>query len=193
MKKIEATEILPIGEYEQIRPHFRARVIREKHQRRVALSPSISAGFENRDTVLLQIQEMLRTERITTTTAVQHEIDTYNELIPAQDELSFTLFIEIADRTEREATLTKLAGLETAVFVEIDGQRIAAVEDLPAAHMPTRTTAVHYFKAPLFPSLASSIRKGSAQVALIIDHPAERLRKDLSGENLRALAGDLAG
>ena len=41
-----------------------------------------SAVFENHDTVLLQIQEMLRTERISREAAIQHEIDTYNEHFP---------------------------------------------------------------------------------------------------------------
>ena len=65
MRLIERSEILPIGEYELIRPHFRARVVEAKRPRRVALGEHISALFENRDSVLLQIQEMLRTERIT--------------------------------------------------------------------------------------------------------------------------------
>ena len=53
-----------------------------------AARPKVSVVFENHDTVLLQIQEMLRTERITRPAAIQHEIDTYNELVPGPDELS---------------------------------------------------------------------------------------------------------
>ena len=54
-----------LAEYEAIREPFRARVIAEKKARRVALGPNASCVFENRDTALMQIQEMLRTERIT--------------------------------------------------------------------------------------------------------------------------------
>ena len=49
MRPIERSEILPIGDYEAIRPHFRARVIAEKQPRRVALGEHMSALFENRD------------------------------------------------------------------------------------------------------------------------------------------------
>ena len=37
-KPIDRSEILPLGEYEAIRPHFRARVIEEKKARRVAVA-----------------------------------------------------------------------------------------------------------------------------------------------------------
>lgn len=87
MKPIERGEVLGIAEYEKIREHFRERVIGEKKLRRVQLGPKATALFENRDTVLLQIQEMLRTERITREAAILHEIETYNQLLPGNDEL----------------------------------------------------------------------------------------------------------
>ncbi|MGH7294287.1 MAG: DUF3501 family protein, partial [Polyangiaceae bacterium] len=93
MKPIERGEILGLAEYERVREQFRARVIALKKHRRVAVGPKATAVFENRDTVLLQIQEMLRTERITREEAVQHEIDTYNELVPRAGEVSCTLMI----------------------------------------------------------------------------------------------------
>lgn len=118
MRTIERSEILPIGDYEQVRAHFRARVIAEKRPRRVKLGDHLSAVFENRDTVLLQIQEMLRTERISSEPAVKHELETYNELIPRENELSVTLFVEIPDRELRDRMLIELAGLERYVGIE---------------------------------------------------------------------------
>src|ERR1700690_404179 len=105
MRPIERGEILGLAEYEQLREPFRTRVIAQKKRRRVQVGPKASAVFENRDTVLLQIQEMLRTERITRPGAVQHEIDTYNENVPGDDELSCTVMIEIPDTDERERFL----------------------------------------------------------------------------------------
>src|SRR5882672_7092791 len=105
MKPIERGEILGLADYETIRERFRARVIAEKKLRRVHVGPNVSALFENRDTVLLQIQEMLRTERITRPAAVDHEIDTYNESLPGDNQLSCTVMIEIPDTTERDAFL----------------------------------------------------------------------------------------
>src|SRR5690242_11995154 len=105
MRPIERSEILPIGEYETIRDRFRGRVIEEKRRRRVVLGERMSAVFENRDTVLLQIQEMLRTERISSPSGIEHEIETYNELLPGPGQLSVTLFVEIPDKAERDRTL----------------------------------------------------------------------------------------
>lgn len=191
MLKVTRSEILSIAEYELIRPHFRARVIAEKVPRRVIVGDYISVLFENHDSVLLQIQEMLRTERITSESAIAHEIETYNDLIAGPDQLSFTLFVEIPDRETRERMLVELAGLETAVAVEVDGERFAATQDLPEAHLPTRTTAVHYFKVQLSPAAAQRLRERRAEVALHVDHPRLTLRHGLSAATLMALAADL--
>src|SRR5262245_2072838 len=98
MKPIERGEVLGLAEYESIRDRFRARVIEEKKARRVALGPNATCVFENRDTALMQIQEMLRTERITREAAILHEIETYNQLVPGDHELSATVLIEIDDK-----------------------------------------------------------------------------------------------
>lgn len=191
MQPISRSEILPLSEYELVRPHFRARVIEEKQVRRVLLGENASVVFENRDTVLLQVQEMLRTERISSEPAVVHELETYNELIPGPDQLSFTLFIEIPDRDLREQRLVELAGLETAVALEVDGATLPAVQELPAGHRPDRTTAVHYFKVNLGPDAARSLRAGRARVAFVIAHPRWTQRSELGKEILAALAADL--
>ena len=81
MRKVERGELLGLAEYEQIRPQFRSRIIAEKTERRL-VAGEVSVTFENHDTVLFQIQEMLRTERITKEAAIDHEIETYNELVP---------------------------------------------------------------------------------------------------------------
>ena len=90
MNRVDRSEILELGEYEKIRDHFRTRVILEKKARRIAVGPYLTVLFENHDTVLLQVQEMLRTERITRETAVLHEIDTYNELLGSTGQPTFT-------------------------------------------------------------------------------------------------------
>ena len=126
MRPIQRNEILPIGDYEAIRPRFRARVIEEKKARRVQVGEHLTALFENRDTVLLQIQEMLRTERITAEPAIAHEIATYNDLIPGDGQLSLTVFVEIPDKATRDRMLVELAGLEGTFGVEVDGELFPA-------------------------------------------------------------------
>ncbi len=197
MRPIERGEILGLAEYEAVRDRFRARVIAEKKLRRVPLGPKVTALFENRDTVLLQIQEMLRTERITRPAAVQHEIDTYNELVPASDELSCTVMVEIADKDEREAFLRAAAGLEKHVWLVAGSQRIAARAPERTGAEAGRTTAVHYFKIPLPSRLADALRGAASgsgtitHVELVIDHPAYDARAVLPAETVLELGGDL--
>ena len=95
MEKVALSEIRDIAQYERVREAERARIIERKRPRRVGLGENLTLLFENHDTVLFQVQEMMRTERIVDEAKIQDEIDTYNALIPGPGELSATLFIEI--------------------------------------------------------------------------------------------------
>jgi hypothetical protein len=191
MQPVQREEVLGIVEYEKVRPHFRARVIEEKKARRVALSNIMSAVFENHDTVLLQIQEMLRTERITKEDSILHEIETYNELVPGPGQLKLTLFVEIADAEERERMLRRLAGLEDHVELEIRGQRIVAQAKDRSVEGYERTTAVHYFTFELPEAAVAALREG-ASATLLVSHPEHTAHALLGPETLRALREDLA-
>jgi len=192
MKPVSRSELLDLGAYEGIRDRFRARIIAEKRVRYVSLGAHMTALFENRDSVLFQIQEMLRTERITQERAIQHELDTYNELVPGDAELSATIFVEYPDREEREKMLAKLVGLETAFYLEAGGERAELVPDHRGTD-PTRTMAVHYVKFRLTSAGETAIRSGNGPVVLGVDHPEYRVAVPLSAETLQSLAADCTG
>ncbi len=190
MRPIERGELLPLSEYETIRARFRDRIIADKKPRRLSVGEHISVVFENRDTVLYQIQEMLRTERITSEPAILHELETYNDLIPKDGELSMTLFVEIPDRELRERMLVELEGLERSVALEVDGESFPARGDF-AGVLPGRTTAVHYFKFTLSQAAADKLRSRAAKVAVVISHPQHPARTELGPASLASLAQDL--
>src|SRR5215831_19913026 len=96
-RAIELRDVLNFFEYEKVREERRRKVMDAKRARRVAVGRYLSFVFENRETVLFQIQEMCRAERITAEDKVQEEIDVYNALLPGASELSATMFIEIED------------------------------------------------------------------------------------------------
>lgn len=190
MKPVERTEILRIGEYEAVRPQFRARVIAEKKARRIVIGDRMSAVFETHDSVLLQIQEMLRTERITREAAIEHEIETYNDLVPLENELSVTALIEIEEKDERERFLVAAHGIESAVYVDVDGERAKGIVS-PSRLLEDRASAVIYLKFRLSPAAANRIRAGEAKVAVGVEHAAYNARAELSADIKRALADDL--
>jgi hypothetical protein len=190
MKPIERAELMDLGAYEEIREHFRARVIGVKKPRYVALGPNMTVLFENRDTVLFQIQEMLRTERITNEKAIAHELDTYNELVPGRSELSATVFIEYPEREERERMLVALAGVEDDFYLAVGAERLPVVPDHRGTD-PTRTMAVQYVKFPLSDAARAALAQKSGPVTLGVAHPAYNAEVTLAAATLASLADDL--
>jgi len=190
MRRVQRNEIMELGAYEQIRERFRARIIAEKKNRRFDVGDDMSIVFENHDTVLFQVQEMLRTERITSAPGIAHEIETYNDLIADADELSATLFVEIPDKERRDRRLIELAGLERAVALEVNGALIPATFDERSV-LPDRTLAVHYLKFPLGVGSAARWEAARDAVALVIRHPQLALRVPMPPAVFAALAQDL--
>jgi hypothetical protein len=197
MKRVERAELLDLGAYEALRERFRARIIALKAQRRVALGSNISVLFENHDTALWQIQEMLRTERITAESAIAHELETYNQLIPAAAELSATVFIEYPDSDERARMLTALAGIEDKFYLDVAGQR-CPVRNETGAPRTDRTTAVHYVKFALTSAAVTALRSVTAessaavQVILGVNHASYTAHTPLDSQTVAQLSEDLA-
>ena len=190
MLPIARNEVLGIAAYEEIRPHFRSRVIQLKKSRRVALSNIMTAIFENRDSVLLQIQEMVRTERLTQESAIAHEIETYNDLIPGPNQLSLT--IEIAEKEARESMLEKLAGLEEKLALVFDGHVSQGQAKDRSVEGIARTTAVHYFKFDLSADAVAALARPTVEAKLVCQHPAYPVEVVFSPAVVAQLREDLA-
>ena len=100
MKPLVLEDIADREKYVGLRPSYRAAIIDYKRSRRLAVGENITLLFEDRETLRFQVQEMVWVEGIALPEKIQHEIDTYNELMPADRELSATLFIEITESSE---------------------------------------------------------------------------------------------
>jgi hypothetical protein len=161
-----------------------------KRARRVALGSNMTVLFENHDTVLFQIQEMLRTERITAERAIAHEMETYNDLVPGDRELSGTVFIEYPEAAERDRMLVALAGVEVCFYLEVDGERLPAVGERQGER-EDRTTAVQYLKFPLSERATGLVRTREAKVVLGVAHAAYSAQTELEAATRHSLAEDL--
>jgi hypothetical protein len=191
MKRVDRSELLALGPYEQVRERFRQRVIALKRRRRLELGPHMSLVFENHDTVLLQIQEMLRTERISDERAIAHELETYNELIADDGELSATLFIEYEQPEERGRMLRRFASLRDSVRLRI-GER--AVQARFATHFGEemdRLPAVNYLRFAPGKQAAAELRDRSAAARIEIEHEDYPQSIELPHELREELANDL--
>ena len=189
MKLISRDEVLEIGAYERIRENFLRSVLERKRARYVKLGPNMTALFENRDSVLFQVQEMLRTERITQEKAILHEIETYNALVPGDSELSATLFIEYQERAERERMLVALAGIEDKFRLRVGHELLPVVPDQRGSDHD-RTMAVQYVKFPLTKTALAALQAGNVAVALEVEHPQYSASSPLTPATLQSLRDD---
>src|SRR5262245_10162137 len=190
MQKIVLDDILGFGAYEKVREQFRQGIIERKRHRRIAVGDKVSIVFENRDTVIFQIQEMLRAERIADLDKIREEIAVYNELIPNPGELSATLFLEIEDQTHLREELLKFLGIDEAVFLK-GGERSTRGRFEEGRSKDDKISAVQYVRFPLDAQARDAFLSGQ-QVELIIDHPNYRARVVLAPEARQSLAEDLA-
>ena len=103
--------------------------------------------FENRDTVRFQIQEMLRVERIVQPDKVQHELDTYNALLPgrARSPRPCSSRSPIPRASSRSSTAS--SGLEEPghLALRIGETAYPALFD-PGQSREDRISAVHYIR-----------------------------------------------
>lgn len=193
MRKIELREIRPLHEYEKVRGEMRGRVIELKRRRRIQVGAHLSLVFENRETVLFQIQEMLRAERIVEDARVQDEVDVYNDLIPDEGELSATLFIEIEDPARIKEILDRLMGIDVGdhLWIEIGGMPAVPgrFEAGRSDEERGKLSAVHFVRFRFSPAEVRAFRE--AEVFLVVDHPGERARVRVPDEVKASLLEDL--
>jgi len=192
MKLLTAADLTNLHEYELERAAFRERVIALKSRRRVPLGPLMTLVFENRDTVRFQIQEMLRVERIVQPDKVQHELDTYNALLPGPGEIAATLFIEVTDPARVQPVLDGFLGLEEPghLVLRIGETAYPALFD-PGQSREDRISAVHYIRFQPGDEGRAALASG-APAALEVTHGDYRHRQDLGPRTVEELLEDLA-
>jgi hypothetical protein len=126
--------------------------------------------FENTRTIWYQVHEMIRSERMTTGEAIQHELDTYNELIPHPGELSATLLIQYADAAQRDVELCKLLGFECHLWIVAGDRRELAHFD--TRQMDTESiSSVQFVRFPLREGAKMPALARAGKLAIECDHP----------------------
>ncbi len=188
VRPVTLNDVVGLERYESMRDELRRRIIEIKKHRRVSVGDRITLVFENHQTVLFQIQEMIRAERIVDLDRVRDEIDVYNELIPGPGELSATLLIELQDSTRVREELPKFYGLDEATRLELDGARVDGVFEGGRAR-EDKVSAVQYVRFALGDK--APLVSAAKEVRLVIDHPNYRASETLSADVRRSLAEDL--
>jgi hypothetical protein len=189
MNKVRLSEILDIAQYEKTRDEFRRRVIELKKNRRLPVGPMVTFVFENHDTVLFQIQEMMRAERIVNDDAIRHEIDTYNQLLPDENELAATMLIELPDPGRVREEITKFHSVNTgeATYIRVGDERLPGFFDAGQSD-DRRISAVQYVRFRFSDSQRDVFATGANPARLVINHPNYHHEALITG----AVRGELA-
>jgi len=191
VKKITRSDIMPTDEYIKGREEYRAQMMKMKDTRRVSVGPYLTFLFETKETMVYQVQEMLRAEGIRDEGAIQHEIDTYNELVPGSHELRATLLIEIDDPVVRKVKLEELVGLENHIALVIDRDYVVSAVFDEKQMDPDKLSSVQYIYFPLGEK-ATQAFLSTSHVEIVISHPGCSYRQSLSERELSSLKDDLS-
>ena len=191
MKLLTVQDVLSIEDYERAREAFRRRIIDLKQRRRLSVGNLITMVFENRETVLFQIQEMVRAERILRPERVSEEVAMYNEQIPRAGELSATLMIEVTDPQLVKPVLDRLQGIDRGqtVGIRVGPHLVYGVFEQGRSN-EEKISAVHYVRFPVL-GVKALMEDPAIPMQVVVTHPRYQAAQPVSEEMRRSLLEDL--
>jgi len=189
LAKLARVDILGPALYTPVRDDFRRQIIALKKPRRVEIGDKLTLTFENRDTLRFQVEEMLRAEGVSSDAGIQAELDVYNTLMPDEDSLSATLFLDPPRDEDPRIRLRRFVGIDEHLTLELGPHAIRAAFE-PGRQEADRISAVQYVRFRLAPAARRALATAGTPLALAVDHPNYRQRVALPDETRAALAAD---
>lgn len=192
--RITPADLIPDADYARQRAERRAALLPVKRLRRVALGPWCTVIFENYDTMLFQVQEMLLTEK-GGAAQVPDELAAYNPLIPQGGELVATVMFEIDEPVRRAAVLARLGGVEERFFLQFGAdfraEGVPDDDDIERTREDGKTSSVHFLRFPLDEAMKAVFRDPAVTIAIGCDHEHYGHLAMLSPATRAELARDL--
>ena len=190
-RKLTPDDILPMAEYVRRRKEERRRVLDLKKRRRVEVGPVATFYFENRDTMWLQIQEMLYIEK-GGPEQIPDELAAYNPLIPNGSELVATIMFEVDDPIRRKNFLARLGGVENTIFLEFADETVVAApeQDVDRTTAEGKASSVQFVHFPFTRAQIDKFRKAGTRAVLGFKHASYAHMAVMPEEVRAALAED---
>ncbi len=191
MRKVAFEDILNLYEYEKVRPEKVKELLGIKKKRSIFVGDIFHLFFENTFSVWFQIQEMIRAERMVKDEDILFEIEIYNDLIPEQNQLSATFFIEIPDNEERKRKLKELVGIHDGIFITFKDQKIKAKanEQSDMDYKFGKAATIHFIKFD-FDNAQKELFKNE-KAFIEINHKDINLKQEIPEEVKEELVKDL--
>ncbi len=189
-REITKADILPLDEYVKVRKQRHAELIALKKHRRIEIGPVATCYFENFDTMLHQVQEMLYIEK-GGEEQIADELSAYNPMIPNGRELTATVMFEIDDPIRRKNFLSRLGGVEETMFIRFGDHEVKGVpeEDVDRTNAAGKASSVQFIHFPFTEAQASAFRSAS-QVLVGFSHEQYGHMTVLTEASRDALAAD---
>jgi hypothetical protein len=190
--QITRNDLMSLEQYAEKRPEFRRQVLEHKKTRQLALGPNATLYFEDRLTLLYQIQEMLRIEKVFEADGINEELEAYNPMIPTGRNFKATFMIEYTDAQIRAAQLEKMVGIEDLVWIQIAGfDKVWSIadEDLERS-TENKTSAVHFMRFEISDDMTTALKDG-ADWRVGVQHPVYTYDLEVSGDYRDNLINDL--
>ena len=190
-KEILKEDIMPLDVYTKNRKELRKNIVNYKKDRRVSLGPYATFYFENYETMLAQVQEMLYIEK-GGDEQLKDELIAYNPLIPNGKELTATLMFEIDNPVSRSAFLSKVGGIEEKVFIKINGESIKAIpeEDVDRTSAEGKASSVQFIHFKFNDNQIKKFKSNSSLIEVGIDHNEYSHSTKLSDVTVKSLSAD---
>jgi len=190
-KIVEKQDLIPQDEYAKNRKKIRKDLVNFKKSRRLAIGPYATFYFENFDTMLAQIQEMIHIEK-GGEEQLKDEINAYNPLIPKGKELVATLMFEIDNLTLRSNFLNKVGGIEEKIYIKISNEIIKAVPetDVDRTSEEGKASSVQFVHFNFSEQQIKKFKDPNCEVSVSIDHSLYNHSSKLSQLTKDALEKD---
>ena len=193
MKSLAADTLMNIIEYEKVRHTYRQDIIAYKKHRRISLGPNVMLTFENEKTLTFQIQEIMRAERLVHDEQIQEEVDVYNTIMPPENGLSATLFIEVVEEAKIRPVLNKFIGLtdRQSLYLDINGEKIYA-EFEQGREEENKISSVHYVQFQFSSEQKNNFTDSESKTKLGIDYKDYKYTVPVPDGLQRSLCDDLS-
>ena len=188
---IEKKDILSRDEYKIKRKSLREKMVLRKKLRRVDIGPYVTMYFENKDTIIHQINEMVYIED-GGEQQVDDEILAYKSLIPNGSELVATVMVEIDNPTKRAEFLSKMGGFEETINIKIHNKEIKGKAELDGDRTTAdgKASSVQFVHFEFDEQAVKSIKNNMENVSISINHKNYRHSAILNTETVEELIKD---
>jgi len=194
MRKIADSDILPLAAYATVRAERRRAVTQIKKNRRLEVGPFATFYFENFDTMLHQVQEMMFIEK-GGAEQLPDELAAYNPLIPNGRELTATVMFEIDEPVRRTRVLSTLGGIEHTIYLRVGGETIKGVaeDDQDRTNAEGKASSVHFVHFPFTAAQIAAFRRPDTEVIAGFSHDNYGHMTVIPAAVRTALQGDFEG